>query len=92
MEPTYLTSTREHLRVRQPSVIGRRIAAAVGRFKYGHQRYPGIKEFSYYLRNTNEPRISRNEAHLLKNLPLRATNTTGPISSLPPSEVAFRSE
>lgn len=67
--PTYLASPGQKLRVRQPRDMGRRVAAAVARFRYKHKRNPTIKEFADFLRTARVQRIFRGEADVLKSLP-----------------------
>lgn len=67
--PTYVASTRNTVRLRQPDDIGWRVADAVRRFRYKHSHQPTIKEIADFIRNSHVQRIFRREADLLKSLP-----------------------
>lgn len=67
--PTYVASTRNTVRLRQPDDIGWRVADAVRRFGYKHSHQPTIKELADFIRNAQVQRIFRREADLLKSLP-----------------------
>lgn len=67
--PTYLASTRDHIRIRQPRDIGRRVAHAVGGFRHRDDRNPMVGELAFYIRTANGRPLFRSEAELVKSFP-----------------------
>lgn len=67
--PTYLSSTRSKVTVRDPHKIGRYVAYAARGFYRRHDRHPTCRELTYYMRNADGSPFFGTEAEMIKNLP-----------------------
>lgn len=67
--PTYLSSTRTRVHVRDPHKIGRYVAYAARGFHRRYNRHPTTADLAFYMRTADGSTYFRSEAELIKNLP-----------------------